>query len=165
MSALTASVLFSLVLGVPYVRQDSEGCGAAALSMIMQYWLGRGATVDRAAADPDRIFRQLFRPELHGIEGKEMQDYLRRNGFAAFAVPGEPSDLEAQLAKGRPLVACLRITSNRMHYVVVIGQATPGGVVRIHDPQRGPNLPIPWKDFAAAWKAAGYWLLVAAPPD
>jgi len=133
--------------------------------MVMQYWLGRGAALERAAADTDRVFRELFRPELHGIEGTSMQNYLRRNGFAAFIIPGEPSDLAAQLAKGRPLVVCLQMSATRMHYVVVVGQAAPGGTVRIHDPQRGPNLSMEWKEFAAAWKAAGYWLLVAAPPD
>src|SRR5260370_42001984 len=46
---------------VPFIAQAKNGCGSAAISMVMQYWEkkdgegGRPGTVGRPSADPEKI--------------------------------------------------------------------------------------------------------------
>lgn len=163
MRVFEALAVLSSVLAVPYVPQVKEGCGAAALAMVMQYWWNRSAATNTTAAEPARIMRELYDPALHGIDGAAMEQYLRKNGFSAFAIDGQASDLYAQLQRGRPLIACLKLKGNRYHYVVVVGQPEPRGQVWIHDPVRGPGMRMDWSAFQRAWNESSNWLLIATP--
>src|SRR5258708_39638798 len=51
---------------VPFIAQAKNGCGSAAISMVMQYWekkdgrSGRLATAGRPSADAEKIQAALF---------------------------------------------------------------------------------------------------------
>src|SRR5260370_7769433 len=57
---------------VPFIAQAKNGCGSAAISMVMQYWekkdgrSGRLATGGRPSADPQTIQPPLFPPPPRG---------------------------------------------------------------------------------------------------
>jgi ABC-type bacteriocin/lantibiotic exporter with double-glycine peptidase domain len=151
-------------IDVPFVHQPHEGCGAAALSMVMEYW----AQQQKRAAGPDSevatIQRELYKPSQHGILASSMQKYLRAHGFQVFALSGRWSDLEAQLRKGRPLIVALRPAGQReLHYVVVDGVDPQRGLVMMNDPQERKLLSQERGAFEKDWSATGNWMLLAVP--
>jgi ABC-type bacteriocin/lantibiotic exporter with double-glycine peptidase domain len=170
--ALLAMVLSgSLVAGtglwldVPFVRQQADGCGAACISMVMQYWLaGKGKAVP-PAADAGRIQQALYRPQAKGIYASGMERYFRENGFREFAFRGTPEDLQHHLAKGRPLIACLKDSgkSGPLHYVVVVGLESQDGVILVNDPAERKLLKMDLRDFETRWRPTHNWTLLAVP--
>jgi ABC-type bacteriocin/lantibiotic exporter with double-glycine peptidase domain len=142
-------------LDVPFVRQSEEGCGAAAISMVLRYW-GRDA-------DTDAIHRELYGPELRGVRAVDMARYFRGQGFRAFEFEGGWDDLADHIAKGRPLIVALREGPNALHYVVVAGVDGARGVVLVNDPARRKLARIDRRDFER--RRTNRWTLLAVPPE
>ena len=151
-------------IDVPFVPQPREGCGAASLSMLMQYWAQQQHQPPPAASDVDSIQRQLYSPSKRGILASSMQDYLRQNGYQVFALDGQWTDLENNLQKGRPLIVALRPPGqSELHYVVVDGMDTPRGLVMMNDPAQRKLLSQERAAFEKDWSATGHWMLLAVP--
>lgn len=151
-------------LDVPFVRQQKQGCGAASIAMIMQYWANRGAHFSPGADTASLVYRALYRPDLHGSLGGDMVAYLRDHGFAAFAIEGSWTDLDVNLSRGRPLIACLSPSrKGPLHYVVVAG--AEGGSVQLHDPARRTSTAVTKASFEAEWDRTGRWILIATPKE
>ena len=107
---------------VPFVHQPPEGCGAASIAMVMQYWAAQLKMQAGQDSDVAAIQRALYSPKAHGIQASAMQQYLEAHGFRVFAINGSWNDLEEQLRKGRPLIAAIRPPDQRQlsdHYGVV----------------------------------------------
>lgn len=153
-------------LDVPFVKQEKEGCGAASIAMVMQYWAehdGRSSnTIDAAA-----IQRTLYSAEGHGIYASDVETYFQSHGFRTFAFKGENADLKQHLEKGRPLLVALKPDGNApLHYVVVAGLNWDEGVVLVNDPAQRKLLKLEQSSFEREWSAAGKWTLLALPqPD
>ena len=152
-----------LWLDVPYVHQEKDGCGSAALAMVLQYWNGKNFAVAAERMDPAAIQRELYAKKARGIYASQMEDYLRQTGFRVFAFRGEWSDLRTQLAQGRPLVAGLKPKGAPAHYVVVVGLAPQDQAVLVNDPERGKLLRIDRHEFEKAWQGTETWTLLAVP--
>jgi uncharacterized protein YvpB len=151
-------------IDVPFVPQPREGCGAASLSMLMQYWAQQQHQPTPAASDVDVIQHQLYSSSAHGIRASSMQDYLRRNGYQVFALTGQWTDLENNLQKGRPLIVALRPPGqSELHYVVVDGIDSPRGLVMMNDPAQRKLLSQERAAFEKDWSATGHWMLLAVP--
>jgi predicted double-glycine peptidase len=147
-------------LDVPFIRQPRNGCGAASLAMVMQYW-NRQQPGQRAPG-VDEIDRALYSRGARGIYASDMERYLRQHGFRTFVIRGEWSDLRQHLEKGRPLIVALRSGDN-FHYVVVTGLDWSAQVVLKNDPAERKLLKQHRSDFEREWKAAGNWTLLAVP--
>jgi ABC-type bacteriocin/lantibiotic exporter with double-glycine peptidase domain len=151
-------------IDVPFVHQPREGCGAASLSMLMQYWAHQQKQSAQPASDVDAIQRQIYSPAKHGIPASAMQAYLHNHGYQAFALSGRWSDLETELQKGRPLIVALRPEGqSALHYVVVDGIDPPRGVVMMNDPAERKLLSQERAAFEKDWSATGHWMLLAVP--
>jgi len=151
-------------IDVPFVHQPREGCGAASLSMLMQYWSAQQHQPPPPASNVETIQRQLYSPSGHGILASSMQQYLRRNGYQVFALSGRWSDLESQLRKGRPLIVALRPEGqSALHYVVIDGIDPPRGLVMMNDPADRKLLSQERAAFEKDWSATGNWMLLAVP--
>jgi predicted double-glycine peptidase len=150
-------------LDVPFVPQREDGCGAASIAMVMQYWVRHNPDLNAAAADSDLIYKLLTPTRRRGVSGQALKDYVQKNGFKAFIIDGEFNDLEQHLAKGRPVVACLAPRGPRspLHYVVVVG-ATNDAVL-FHDPVRGKLTREDRAQFLQEWKVTKNWMLLAVP--
>src|SRR5437773_12198554 len=70
-------------LDVPYVRQTEDGCGSAAISMLLQYWNAHGAGIDSQRADASAIQKQLYSRKVRGIQASDMESYLKEIGRAS----------------------------------------------------------------------------------
>jgi predicted double-glycine peptidase len=160
---LRAAAAESQWLDVPFVQQTRDGCGSAAIAMVVQYWARRYRSLDGAAADTERINRFLPATPAKGIQGAALKKYLEDRGFNVYVFTGELNDLEHHLEKGRPLVVCLGLKGSRapLHYAVVAGMDR--GSVRLNDPARGKLIREDRETFLAAWKVTENWVLLAVP--
>jgi uncharacterized protein YvpB len=163
-AALAADAV-NIWLDVPFVKQQKDGCGAASISMVMQYWQLHQGLPGNPDAAYDRIQGKLYSPRAHGIYASAMERYFRQNGYRVFTFAGQWNDIERELENGRPLIAALTpVTgSSELHYVVVVGIDQPGRIVFVNDPDQRKLLKEDQAAFARDWKATGNWMLLAVP--
>ena len=151
-------------IDVPFVQQPREGCGAASISMVMQYWAKQAGQPAPADSAVESIQQAIYSPRAHGILASSMQEYLQRHGYKTFALSGRWDDFEAELRKGRPLIVGLRPEGQRaLHYVVVVGVDPARGLVTIYDPAERKMLSEERAAFEKEWSATGDWMLLAVP--
>jgi ABC-type bacteriocin/lantibiotic exporter with double-glycine peptidase domain len=151
-------------LDVPFVKQSMDGCGSAAISMVLQYWNTHGARIDAMRSNPQAIQKQLYSPAYRGIHASDMERYLRESGLRVFLLYGKWDDLEEQLKHGRPVIVSLRPkAADPLHYVVITGIDWEKDAVFLHDPARGQLLRIERVEFEREWGANRNWMLLAVP--
>jgi ABC-type bacteriocin/lantibiotic exporter with double-glycine peptidase domain len=151
-------------LDVPFVKQEKDGCGAASIAMVMQYWQLQQRRSGNPTAEAAQIQRALHSDAAHGIYASDMERYFQQNGYATFVFAGDWSDLKQHLEKGRPLIAALKPGSMvRLHYVVVAGLDQERKLVLLNDPAQRKLLKEDRSRFEQEWKGAGRWTLLALP--
>ena len=161
LGAETASAIW---IDVPFVRQPRDGCGAASISMVMQYWAAQSHAGAGPAADVAAIQHRIYSPRLHGITPAAMERYFEYHGFLTFALSGRWSDLEQQLRKGRPLFVALRPRGqSELHYVVIDGIDPARALVTMNDPAQRKLLTQERAGFEQDWSATHDWMLLAVP--
>jgi ABC-type bacteriocin/lantibiotic exporter with double-glycine peptidase domain len=149
-------------LDVPFVKQEKDGCGAASIAMVMQYWQAQQGQQPSAASDSVQIRRTLYQSNANGIYASDMERYFQENGFRTFTIRGEWEDLKQHLDKGRPLIVALKPASgSSLHYVVVTGQGPE--MVMVNDPAQRKLQQEDRSNFEREWSAAGRWTLLALP--
>lgn len=154
----------SVWLDVPYVHQEKEGCGSAALAMVLQYWNQKGTALPRERSDPEKIQRELYSKEAHGIRASAMEKYLRESGFSPYIFRGEWSDLVSHIEKGRPLIASIQPGGkSSLHYVVVVGIEREHEAALLNDPERGKLFRVERSEFEKEWLRTDNWTLLAVP--
>ena len=104
---LVAADLPGKWLDVPFVKQEKDGCGAAAIAMVMQYWQQHEGKPIGSDSDANQIQRTLYSAKAHGIYASDMEKYFKEKGFRTFTIRGEWEDLRQHLDKGRPLIVAL----------------------------------------------------------
>jgi ABC-type bacteriocin/lantibiotic exporter with double-glycine peptidase domain len=164
---LAAATPSGIWLDVPFVKQEKEGCGAASIAMVMQYWLqqrGKSALEAETAVNAPEIQRALYSKAGHGIYASDLEQYFQQRGFRTFAFRGEWTDLKQHLEKGRPLIVALKpAAGGALHYVVVTGLDWDGKLVIVNDPAQRKLLKQDQASFEREWSAAGRWTLLALP--
>lgn len=151
-----------LWLDVPYIHQETDGCGSASLAMILAYWNLHDRPVAAVVRDPAEIQRVLYSRAAHGIYASAMRRYLEEAGFTVFAFRGAWDDFANHLRKGRPLVVALRPGPRRsLHYAVVAG--IDSDHVLLNDSARGKLLRVEREEFEKEWRATDHWTLLAVP--
>jgi predicted double-glycine peptidase len=157
-------------LDVPFVKQEKDGCGAASIAMVMQYWQrqqresSNSDSNSNLDSDPAQIQRALYSPKAHGIYASDMERYFREKGFRTFTIRGEWKDLKKHLDKGRPLIVALKPAAGApLHYVVVTGVDPEQAIVIVNDPAQRKLLKQDRPSFDREWGAADRWTLLAVP--
>ncbi|MCI0664251.1 MAG: C39 family peptidase [Acidobacteria bacterium] len=163
--SVTTAVAEGVWLDVPFVKQEKDGCGAASIAMVMQYWQTQQNRPDNGSADAEQIQRALFDPGARGIYASKMEGYLKQHGFRTFSFRGEWNDLQQHLGKGRPLIVALKPsgTGASLHYVVVAGIDPEKGIVLLNDPAQRKLLKQDRDGFERKWSFTGKWTLLALP--
>jgi ABC-type bacteriocin/lantibiotic exporter with double-glycine peptidase domain len=163
-TALGAQAPGAVWIDVPFVPQPHDGCGAAAILMVIEYWAHQQGTENPPVSDVAAIQQQLYSPQDHGISSGQMQRYFQQHGFRAFALNGQWNDLAEQLEKGRPLIAALRPQGqSELHYVVLDGVDSAHNLVTMNDPAQRKLLTEKRSSFEKEWSAAHNWILLAVP--
>jgi ABC-type bacteriocin/lantibiotic exporter with double-glycine peptidase domain len=152
-------------LDVPFVKQEKDGCGAASIAMVMQYWFNRQDRSDSESVDAAEIHRALYEPGARGVYASAMERYFKQRRFNTFAFRGEWDDLLNHLRKGRPLIVALKPSEAGapLHYVVVAGLDLRAGIVMLNDPAQRKLLKQDRADFEKQWGGANKWTLLALP--
>lgn len=159
---LVADTAPGIWLDVPFVKQVKEGCGAASIAMVMQYWAQQQGR-DPQSVDATEIQNTLYSKEGHGIYASDVESYFKDHGFHTFTFKGEPADLKDHLQKGRPLMVALKPGKAPLHYVVVTGLDLDNHIVMVNDPAQRKLLKLDQASFEQEWSAAGKWTLLALP--
>ena len=165
--AVATTVAAGVWLDVPFVRQEKDGCGAASIAMVMQYWQRQQNKAANDESDPKKIQQSLYSKQAHGIYASDAETYLRQHGFRTFAFQGKWDDLRQHLEKGRPLIVALKLNSGSalLHYVVAAGIDREPELVLVNDPAARKLLKQARSDFEREWKGAGNWTLLAIPNE
>ncbi|HWF02288.1 MAG TPA: C39 family peptidase [Candidatus Angelobacter sp.] len=152
-------------LDVPFIRQEKDGCGAASIAMVMQYWLKQKNSPMEPASDAVAIQRDLYLRKDHGIRASDLEAYFQQHGFQTFIFVGKWDDLQQHIAKGRPLIVALKPSAleTQLHYVVVVGVDTTENVVYLNDAAERKLLKQDRASFEKQWKAVKQWTLLALP--
>jgi predicted double-glycine peptidase len=155
-------------LDVPFFKQEKDGCGAAGIAMVMQYWLGQQKNTSAAAAaaaDPVVIQHALYSKQGHGIYASDLERYFQEHGFRVFSFHGTWEDLKHHLEQGRPLIVALKPTelNAELHYSVVTGLDWEQSIVLLNDPAVRKLLKQDRASFEKQWSNAGRWTLLAVP--
>jgi ABC-type bacteriocin/lantibiotic exporter with double-glycine peptidase domain len=152
-------------LDVPFVKQEKDGCGAASIAMVIEYWQ-RQQPGHATAPVAGEIQRELYSRQAHGIYASDLEQCLQRHAFRTFVIRAEWADLQHHLEKGRPLIVALNPGGGDLHYVVLTGLDWQQEIVLKHDPAVRKLVKQRRSDFEREWKAAGNWTLLALPhPD
>jgi uncharacterized protein YvpB len=154
-------------LDVPFVKQERNGCGAASVAMVMQYWQRQQPIPGASDSDTDaeQVQRALYSDKAHGIYASALERYLQQHGFRSFAFTGKWEDLWQHLEKGRPLIVALKPGSRNtpLHYAVVVGLDWEHQLVLVNDPAERKLLKRERSQFERQWKEASNWTLLAVP--
>jgi ABC-type bacteriocin/lantibiotic exporter with double-glycine peptidase domain len=152
-------------IDVPFVKQPPEGCGAASISMLLQYWSRKTGHTYPVSSDVDKIQSALYSKREKGISGSSMQKYFKQAGFDAYPFRGQWQDLSHHIAKGRPLIVGLAASGAErpLHFVVVVGVDDQHGYVLVNDPAQQKLLRLSRQNFLSEWGVTGDWTLLAVP--
>ncbi len=161
-------------IDVPFVKQPADGCGAASIAMVMQYWQHQDVKASHlspvradeisSASDVQRIQEELYSKPAHGIYASDLQQYLATHGFATYVVHGDLALLAHHIERGRPVIVALKPTSAQaLHYVVVAGDDPAEHTVLVNDPAQRKLLKVDSAAFEKEWQATGNWTLLALP--
>jgi ABC-type bacteriocin/lantibiotic exporter with double-glycine peptidase domain len=152
---------WEVVGAVPDVRQAGrEDCGAAALAMVLGHW-GYPVTRNEVAVAAS--------PSTHepGINAAALREFARGKGLQAFLIRGQPSDLDREVGRRRPvLVGVVKRYMFRYypHYEVVVGVNRRHQRILTLDPAHG--LRVNGRDgFATEWARADQLTLIVFPAD
>jgi ABC-type bacteriocin/lantibiotic exporter with double-glycine peptidase domain len=163
-AVLAASDVPGIWLDVPFVKQEKDGCGAASIAMVMQFWRQKAGQPVAEDADALYIQKMLYSSEGHGIYASDLEHYFQQRGFHTFAFAGEWADLKQHLEKGRPLIVALKPRGGApLHFVVVTGLDWDQKIVMVNDPAQRKLLKQDQSSFEREWSSAGKWTLLALP--
>lgn len=153
------------MLDVPFIAQPKNGCGAASIAMVMQYWRHSGVAAESDTANVQVIQRALYSKKVKGILASAMQRYFDDAGYRTFAIRGRWNDLRENIEKGRPLIVGLAPEGphDPLHYVVVAGIDWGNNWVFVNDPAQRKLLKMGRADFEKQWAVTGNWTLLAVP--
>jgi hypothetical protein len=141
------------LLDVPFISQSELLCGGAAAAMVLRYWGERGVSAESFSGLVDR--------SAAGIRTDVLVADLTRRGWTAAAVAGSSEAIQAELARGRPVLTLIEDRPSTFHYIVVVA-ANERGVV-FHDPARAPFVVMSAAEFERRWRAADRWMAVVVP--
>ena len=145
--------------------QQKDGCGAASIAMVMQYWeQQQGQPTQpggRARADSPRACTPTRRT---ASTPRRWRATSSRTAFAPSPSRQIGWTSSANCTHGRPLIVALKPGSGpSLHYVVVAGLDEPQQLVLVNDPAQRKLLKEDQSQFEREWKAAGNWTLLAVP--
>ena len=155
----------SLWIDVPFVAQVKNGCGSAAIAMVMEYWEKKTGRAASSAADAGKIQEALYSQAEEGIPASAMKRYFESAGYRTFVIVGDWSELAHHLERGRPLIVSLKASGPRgpLHYVVVVGIDRARRYIYVNDPAQQKMLRLSREGFESEWSATEHWTLLAVP--
>ncbi|MDD5712076.1 MAG: C39 family peptidase [Smithellaceae bacterium] len=143
------------IAGVPFVKQEGNLCGPAALSSVLSY---NGVQVGQR-----EIAAATYNSSLSGVLVTDLKSFAERRGFTAELAQGDQEELKSLISAGRPVIVLVDRgfwVVSRPHYLVVYGYNDYGFIC--HGGDR-PSLQYSYGAFNKLWEKMGKVYLVVFP--
>jgi ABC-type bacteriocin/lantibiotic exporter with double-glycine peptidase domain len=118
---IASNALAFEIEGVPFIKQDSQFCGPAALASVMTYY---GASTDQKV-----IGSRVYDEKLQGALITDLERYAKDAGLETASGRGTIGELKAELDRRRPVIVLVDPgfwVLSRIHYLVVFGYDSDG---------------------------------------
>lgn len=139
-------------LNVPFVKQNSEFCGPAALSSVFQYY---GLNITQ-----DEIGKEVYIENLKGALITDLENYARKSGFKTDLKKSNIEEIKKYIDEKKPVIALIDmgfLFLSKPHYIVIVGYNENGFFV--NDGYQ-PNKYYSYKEFSKMWEKMGNIILV-----
>lgn len=146
------------VENVPFIAQDDQYSGPAALAMVSS-WLELPLTKNDAAS-------LVYAANPKGNLQHDIAASARRLGFFVME-HNDPQTAFLQVSQGKPVVVFLNVGKSLLptwQYAVLKGYNLDAKTVTLHLGLE-ENKVLPLEDFLRTWKSADYWHLLITPAD
>ncbi len=149
---LIAGIVFGKTLNVPFVKQESQFCGPAALSSVFTYY---GHPISQ-----DEIGKKVYIPQLKGALITDLENYAKEKGFKTESGQGNTKKLKSYIDRNIPVIVLVDLgfwIMSKPHYIVIVGYNEKGFIAHTGYEK---NKLIPYRKFEKIWKKAGNTYLV-----
>ncbi len=144
---LTAVSVYGKTLSVPFVKQQSEFCGPAALSSVFAYY---GVNISQ-----EKIAQKVYLPQLKGALITDLENYAKSLGFKTNSAQGDIQTVKSFIDRKIPVIVLLDygfLMFIKPHYVVVVGYNEDGFIAHTGYEK---NKLIKYRDFEKLWGKTG----------
>lgn len=161
----TALPAQATLVGISHEYQKWNNCGPANLSMALSYWDWPGTQVDTAAVLKPN-------PRDKNVMPYEMETFVEEHtGLQAMVrLAGDLELLKALISAGFPVIIEKGFEGANFdgwmgHYEVVSGYDDAKERFTVQDSYIMANLPVPYVEVEAAWRAFNYTYIVVYPAE
>lgn len=144
---------------VPYVLQNKNYCGPAALTSILNYW---GIKTDQPT-----VGKAIFDKSIQATNGADMMLYARGKNMVAYSWNSSIADLKEKLALGIPVIVLQDSSSTDRsgHYRIAVGYDDTTEVIYVNDPYDPETKELSCGKFESLWQRHGNWSLLVCSPE
>jgi ABC-type bacteriocin/lantibiotic exporter with double-glycine peptidase domain len=133
--------------GVPFVKQEDQECGPAALASVLSFY---GVHIQ-----VDSISEATYNEKLRGSLITDLEDFARRLGFQTISSQGTVEKIKVFINQRRPVIVLVDLgfwIRSRPHYLVLYGYNKEGFIA--HDGIKSSQL-YTYSDFEKMWGKMG----------
>jgi ABC-type bacteriocin/lantibiotic exporter with double-glycine peptidase domain len=141
-----------MIDGVPFIRQDTNFCGPAALASVMSYY---GESIDQQT-----IGEETYNAKLKGCLISDLENFARARRFETMVDRGTVDQIKDFLHREKPVIVLVdlgRWFISRPHYLVIIGYTEEGFIA--HSGYKASQL-FGYEKFTKLWEKIGNTYLV-----
>lgn len=146
-------------LAVPFHGERDNFCGPSSLAMLLAH--------AGVATDVQRLAAQVFVPGRGGSLQVEMLAAPRAHGLVGTPLAPRLDAVLHELAAGAPVALLVNLGfrfAPAWHYLVATGYDLESGELLVHSAPHA-NQRMRFDRLEYLWRHAGYWSMVALPPD
>ncbi|GBD38608.1 hypothetical protein HRbin37_00859 [bacterium HR37] len=154
LSHVNASESSKVIKNVPFIKQEDQFCGPAALESLLRFY---GTPVDQR-----EIAKEVYTPKLRGALITDMEYFARKMGYKTDIRNGSIDELVSFIDGGIPLIVLVDLGNAVIsvpHYYVVYGYDRKKRVFFIHTGNKG-NQEIGFDKLDGEWKRMNRLMLV-----
>lgn len=115
------------IKGVPFIKQNDNFCGPAAMASLMQFY---GQEISQ-----EEIADKVYTPKLAGALISDMENYAREQGYAVEVSEGNIGSLRSLIDDGTPVITLVDRGVWKLsipHYYVVYGYNAGDETLLLH---------------------------------
>ena len=151
--SLWSAAILAAVLAVPFVPQEQDTCGPAALAMVLRFW--------GAEASHDALAAELGARELKGVAGSRLAEAARSRGMTAVAYAATTRSSASSSA--RAVRSSWRGTWAAGASTMSSWWASTATTWSCTIRREGASRPVKRETFEERWAGAGHWTLLVMP--
>lgn len=145
---------YFVIKGVPFVKQEYQYCGPAALTTVLSFY---GENINQ-----HEVARHVYTSELQGSLITDMRYYADSLGYSSRVETGDANTLKNYIERNIPVIVLvdrgIALVSVK-HYYVVYGFGLKEDVFVIHDGKRR-DIAIDADELNAEWSKMNRLMLI-----